>query len=262
MPRTKPQEIAPSSSSSVRWEDVAGVEEAGRAARGRGVHARPEALQEARREGPEGHPPARPARHRQDSARQGGGARVERQVLRPVGLVVRRDVRRPRRRAYPAAVPPGAQGSAGDRLHRRARRRGRHARQRHRGREGPDAEPAARGTRRLRRGRQRRRHRRFQPARQARPGSASPGRFDRQILSRRPTSRAPQHPLGAHPRQAAGGRRGHGGRGAPDERHDRRRPGEHLQRGGDLRRARPPRPTGDQGLSAAPSIVAACSRGA
>src|SRR5215211_4553928 len=28
MPRTKPQEIAPSSSSSVRWEDVAGVEEA------------------------------------------------------------------------------------------------------------------------------------------------------------------------------------------------------------------------------------------
>ena len=28
MPRTKPQEIAPSSSSSVRWDDVAGVEEA------------------------------------------------------------------------------------------------------------------------------------------------------------------------------------------------------------------------------------------
>src|ERR671915_543240 len=62
-----------------------GVE--GRAARGGRVPARPEALPEARRPRAEGDPAARPARHRQDAAREGGGQRVEGGVLRPVGLV-------------------------------------------------------------------------------------------------------------------------------------------------------------------------------
>ena len=96
-----------------------------------------------------------------------------------------------------------------------------------------------------------------QPAREARPGSASPGRFDRQILVTPPDLKGAAASSRCTPRQAAGGRRGHGGRGAPDERHDRRGPGEHLQRGGDLRRARPPRTAGDQGLPGALERVVA-----
>ena len=72
---------------------------------------------------PAGHPAARAARHRQDAAGQGRGPRVGRALLRPVGVVVRRDVRRPRRGAHPPPVPRGAQARAGDHLHRRARRR-------------------------------------------------------------------------------------------------------------------------------------------
>ena len=45
-----------------------------------------------------------------------------RQLLQPVGLLVRRDVRRPRRRPDPAPVQGGARERAGDHLHRRARR--------------------------------------------------------------------------------------------------------------------------------------------
>ena len=115
----------------------------------------------------------------------------EREVLRAVGLLVRRDVRRPRRRAHPAAVPPGAQGGAGDHLHRRARRRRRHARQGHLGREGPDAQPAARGARRLRGPRRDRGDRRLEPAREARPGAAAArAASTARSSSRRPTSRA------------------------------------------------------------------------
>ena len=75
-----------------------------RAARGGGVPARPGPLQEARRKRSEGHHAARPARHRQDAAREGGGHRVRRTVLQPVRELLRRDVRRPRRRADPPAV--------------------------------------------------------------------------------------------------------------------------------------------------------------
>ena len=266
MPRTKPSEIAPSSSSSVRWERrgrLRGGE--GRAPRGRGVHARPEALQAARREGPQGHPAARPARHRQDAARQGGCERVEREVLRPVGVLVRRDVRRAGSGAHPAALPPGPQGRPRDRVHRRARRRGRHARQRHLGREGPDAEPAARGARRLRRGGQRGRDRGVEPAREARPGAA-PARPLRPPDPRHAAGSQgpPQHPQGAHQGQAARRGRGHGGRCAPDERHDRRRPRQHLQRGGDLRRPRAPRRAEDARTSRPRSSGSwrACSRAA
>ena len=55
MPRTKPQAIQPDSGSSVRWDDVAGLRRGeGRAARGRRVPARPEAVREARRARPKG----------------------------------------------------------------------------------------------------------------------------------------------------------------------------------------------------------------
>ena len=64
---------------------------------------------------------ARPAPARRCSPRP--SPRVRRAVLLPVGGLVRRDVRRPRRRAHPAPLRRGAQGAAGDHLHRRARRR-------------------------------------------------------------------------------------------------------------------------------------------
>ena len=99
----------------------------GGAAGGRRLPPRSEALRAPRRARPEGDPALRPARHRQDAAREGGRQRVGREVLLAERLGVRRDVRRPRRRADPQALRGGAQERAGDRLHRRARRR-RHAR--------------------------------------------------------------------------------------------------------------------------------------
>ena len=64
-------------------------------------------------------------------------------VLLAVGGLVRRDVRRPRRRAHPAPVRDRAQARAGDHLHRRARRRRRPPRLGHLRRARPDAQPAA-----------------------------------------------------------------------------------------------------------------------
>ncbi|CAA9503344.1 MAG: Cell division protein FtsH, partial [uncultured Solirubrobacterales bacterium] len=207
----------------------------GRAARGRRVPARLEALQAPRGQGPEGHPPARPARHRQDSAGQGRRARVERQVLRPVGIVVRRDVRRPWSGPHPPPLPHRPQAGPGHHLHRRARRRRRDPRQGHLRREGPDPQPAPGRDGRLRQRRQHRRHRRLQHARQARSRAAAPGplRSPGLRLPARP-DRPRGDPARALGRQAAGRRRPRAG-GPPDQRARRRRPREHLQRGGDLR---------------------------
>ncbi len=160
------------------------------------------------------------------------------QLLRPVGGVVRRDVRRPRRRAHPPPVRDRAQARTGDHLHRRARRRRRPARHRHLRREGPDAQPAARRDGRLRLERARRRDRRVEPAREARPGAAAPGPLRppgvRRAARRQAAAKASSH---VHTRDKplrdvdlALGR-------AADERADRRRPREHLQRGRDLRHA-------------------------
>ena len=125
MPKTKPQEIKPDSDVLDRvGRGRRRRPGQGRAARGRRV---PDATRSASRKlgakVPEGHPPARPARHRQDAAGQGRGQRVRRAVLRAVGGQLRRDVRRPRRGPHPAPVRRGAQARAGDRLHRRDRRR-------------------------------------------------------------------------------------------------------------------------------------------
>ena len=124
----------------------------GRAAGGRRLPARPGALPRARREGAEGHPAARPARHRQDAAGQGGRQRVRRAVLRAVGrrrfveMFAGLGAARIRR-----LFARGAQARAGDRLHRRDRRRRRRARLGQQLRARADAQPAAGRDGRLRR---------------------------------------------------------------------------------------------------------------
>ena len=89
----------------IGWDDVAGCDEAKHELREVVEFLRDAGpLQEAGRERAEGHPAARPARHRQDAAGEGGRQGVRRALLQPVRELVRRDVRRPRRRADPAAV--------------------------------------------------------------------------------------------------------------------------------------------------------------
>ena len=212
----------------------------GGARRGGRVPARPGALPQARRQGAQGHPPARPARHGQDAARQGRGRRVRRALLLPVGGRVRRDVRRPRRRAHPAPVRGGPRASA--------RRSSSSTRSTPSAASaGPTTTPSAsrrstscwsRWTASTR------------PAtssssppptcsRSSIPALLRPGRFDRQVFVSPPDVAGREailrvhsrdKPLGADVDLAAGG--------APDLRAHRRRPGEHLQRGGDRRRAR------------------------
>ena len=211
MPRVRPTEVEPSSKSSVTWDDIAGVDEA--AAELQEVVdflQDPAPLLQARRARAEGHPALRPARHRQDAAREGGRPRLGLDLLLAERLRLRGDVRRPRRRPHPQALRPRAQERARDRLHRRARRR-RHAAHRLRlqPRARPDAEPAPRRARRLR-----------PPATQVviiaasnrledlDPALLRPGRFDRQVLvgDARPR-RARGDPRRAHAREAARGRR-------------------------------------------------------
>ena len=210
----------------------------GRAAGGRRVPARPRALPQARRHRPQGHPPARPARHRQDAAGQGRRQGVGRRVLLAVGGRVRRDVRRPRRGPHPAPVRRGARPPPGRHLHRRDRRRRRRARLRQQLRARADAQPAAGRDGRLQHDRRPRRDRGLEPARQARPGAAAPRPLrppDLRLAARRRRPR--RDPARPHARQAAARGRPRADR-APDRRPHRRRPRQPLQRGGDLRRPR------------------------
>ena len=99
-----------------------------------------------------------------------------------------------------------------------------------------------------------RRDRRLEPAREARPRAAAPRPLRPPGVRRAARRQGPRRdPRGAHPRQAAGRRRPRRGRPA-DQRPDRRRPRQHLQRGGDLRRA--PR---RQGPSPTPTSTARSS---
>ena len=75
------------------------------------------------REDPEGRAALRPARHRQDAARQGGRRRGRRAVLLDQRLRLRRDVRRRRRVARARPLRAGEGRGARDRVRRRDRRR-------------------------------------------------------------------------------------------------------------------------------------------
>ena len=243
MPRTKPVEIKPESAPSIGWDDVAGADEAKEELREVVEFLRdPKRFRKLGAKVPTRHPAARAARHRQDAAGQGrrheSGANFFAQsassfVEMFAGLGAAR-IRRLFREAR--------KNAPGDRLHRRARRRRRHARQRH---------LAARRTRRstscwsrwtASAARRTRRDRRLQPARQARPGAAAPGRFDRQIFVAPPDlDRARGDPQGALRATSRSQDVDLDAGRAPDQRSHRRRPGQHLQRGRDLRRPRPPR---------------------
>ena len=210
----------------------------GRADRGRGVPAQPQAVRGARRPRAEGDPAARPSGHRQDAAGQGRGRGVRRAVLLPVRRLVRRDVRGPRRGSHPAPLRRGAQGAPGDHLHRRDRRRRRRPRLGQQLRARADAQPAARRDGRLQLERRPRRDRRVEPAREARPRAAAAGALRSPGLRLPARRRGPRgDPQGALALQAAELRLRSRPARAPDLRADRRRPGQHLQRGGDRGRA-------------------------
>ena len=132
-------------------------------------------------------PAVRPARHRQDDAGQGHGARERgqfhrHQVERPAEQMVWRE-----RAADRAAVRPRAPGRADGDLHRRARQPGAGARRRngraagHRAGGQPDLERDGRA----RGAQQCRPDRRDQPAQSDRPGAASAGPLRRADLCRR-----------------------------------------------------------------------------
>ena len=152
MPRTKPQEIKPSSSGAVRWDDVAGVEESKdelrevveflrdpKRFRKLGARVRKGILLH----GPPGTGKtllAKAVAHESKATFFAQSASSFVEMFAGLGAArIRRLFRQARK------------DDAGDHLHRRARRRRRHARQGHLGREGPDAQPAAGRARRLRR---------------------------------------------------------------------------------------------------------------
>ena len=243
MPKTKPQEIKPDSDGLGQVGRGRGRRRGqGRAARGRRLPDATRALQEARREGPQGHPAARPARHRQDAAGQGRRQRVRRAVLLAVG-------RRASSRCSPASAPRASGGCS--------TRRASNA---------PaivfideiDAVGAARGSDNN--------SEREQTLNQLLvemdgfestgelvviaasnllekldPALLRPGRFDRQIFVSPPDVAGREAILeGPHAQQAARpGRRLRRRSRARPSGPDRRRAGQHLQRGRDRRRPRP-----------------------
>ena len=122
----------------------------------------------------------RTAGHRKDAAGARSRRRGGRAVFLDLGLRVRRDVRRRRRRARSRPVRAGAEGGALHHLHRRARCAGakpRLGRLRRLRREGADAQSAARRTRRLRCDERRDPDRRHQSPGGARSGLAEARAF-------------------------------------------------------------------------------------
>ena len=240
MPKTKPQEIKPDSASSVRWDEVAGVEQA-KAELREVVEflTEPERFKKLGAKVPKGillhGPPGTGKTLLAKAVANESGARFYSQsaasfVEMFAGLGAARI-----RRLFNEA----RNNAPGDPLHRRDRRRRRPPRLGQQLRARADAQPAAGRDGRLRVLRRARRDRRVEPARQARSGAAAPGPLrpaDLRLAARR--LRPQGDSRRAHAQQAAGqGRRLRRDR-APDVRPDRRRAGQHLQRGGDRRRPR------------------------
>jgi cell division protease FtsH len=191
MPKTKPQQIKPDVWQAIRWEDRRpGADEAKEELReGRRVLRDPRRLHPGRGSVPKGvllHGPPGTGKTLLAKAVATSPARSS----SPERVVVRRDVRRPGRRAHPPPVPRGAQGRARDHLHRRARRRRRQARSDNNSSASRRSTSSSSRWTASRR-RPRRRHGRLEPAREARPRrccarAASTARCS----SRRPTSPA------------------------------------------------------------------------
>ena len=123
MPRVKPMEITPGSSSSVTWAEVAGLDEAKAELQEVVDFLRdPKRFERLGARVPKGillhGPPGTGKTLAAKAVANESGATL----LRAERVRVRRDVRRPRRGADPQAVRGGAQERAVDRLHRRARR--------------------------------------------------------------------------------------------------------------------------------------------
>ena len=172
----------------IRWDDVGGLDAGARPA----ARRRRAAAEASRGVPPPRHPPGqglpalRPARHRQDPAGQGHGARKRgqfhrHQIVRPAVQMVWRE-----RAADRPAVRPRAPGRADGHLHRRARQPGAGARRRHGraaghragGQHHPRRDGRARGAQQCRA------DRRHQPAEPDRPGAAAPRPVRRTDLCR------------------------------------------------------------------------------
>ncbi len=244
MPKTKPVEIKPEASPSISWGEIAGADEAKDELREVVDYLRdPKRFRALGAKVPKGillHGPpgtgktllAKAVAHESGATFYSQSAASFVEMFAGLGAARIRRLFRIARKHAPAIVfideLDAVGGQRGHGHQRRAR---------------PDAQPAAGRDGRLQRPQGRRRDRGLEPARQARPGAAAPRPLrppDLRLPARRRRPRA--DPRRALAQQAA--RRGRRPRaaGPPDRRADRRRPGEHLQRGGDLRRPPPCRP--------------------
>ena len=238
MPRTKPQEIKADSASAVGWADIAGVEDAREELEEVVEFLRnPERFARLGARVPRGvllHGPpgtgktllAKAVAHESGANFYAQSAAGFVEMFAGLGAARVRRLFRIARKNEPSIIFIDELDAVGGAPRRRLQRR-----------EGPDAQPASGRDGRLRLERSARRDRRLEPDRQARHGAAAPRSLrppDLRGAARRP--RAGGDPARPPPRQARRRRRPRAGR-PPDLGPDRRRPREHLQRGGDLRRA-------------------------
>ena len=217
----------------------------GAARRDRRLPQEPREVPAAGRRYPARRPAVRPAWDRQDAAGARDGRRGGRAVLLALGVRVRRDGGRRRRKPRARPLRAGEGGGARDHLHRRARRRRPRPRRlepvRRPRRTRADAEPDPHRDGRVLGLGGRDRDRLHEPAGDPRPRSPAAGavRPPRRRQPARP-ARPPRDPRRAHTRRAARRRRRPRRACVDDAGHGRRRPAERHQRGGAPRRAERP----------------------